>query len=153
MFLCNYMLIYISWNSQEIMNHCWVSQLKHLIQHQQQTTLQMNICGPHWADFPFSSKCRRPHVEGAADSQRTKQNGTGEKKKQQKFLCSATGGQTTLHIFPGFPLFWGYELLSIFIRLELLPPCQFNQQTHMEFTLHEKRIWVCSELIIWPHTA
>lgn len=43
-----------------------------LIQHQQQMTLQMNICGPYWADFPISSKCKRPHVKGAGDSQRTK---------------------------------------------------------------------------------
>lgn len=63
-----------------------------LIQHQQQMTLQMNIWGPYWADFPISSQCRRPHVEGAGDSQLTKQNGTGEIKKQHKILYSATVG-------------------------------------------------------------
>lgn len=49
-----------------------------LIQHQQQMTLQMNIWGPHWANFPISSQSRRPHVKGAGDSQLTKQKGTGE---------------------------------------------------------------------------
>lgn len=38
-----------------------------LIQHQQQMTLQMNICGPYWADFPISSECRGPHVKGDGD--------------------------------------------------------------------------------------
>lgn len=63
-----------------------------LIQHQQQMTLQMNICGPYWADFPISPECRRPHVEGAGDSQLTKQKGTGETKTQHNNLCSATEG-------------------------------------------------------------
>lgn len=34
-----------------------------VIQHLQQMTLQINICGPYWTDFPISSQCRRPHVK------------------------------------------------------------------------------------------
>lgn len=42
------------------------------MQHQQQMTLQMNICVPYWADCPISSECRMPHAKSPCDSQSTK---------------------------------------------------------------------------------
>lgn len=43
-----------------------------LIQHQQQMTLQMNICVPYWADSLVSFECRGPHMKGPSDSQSAK---------------------------------------------------------------------------------
>lgn len=51
-------------------------------------TLQMNICGPHWADLPISFKCRGPHVNGADDSQRTTSRRRGKNKEQHTIITS-----------------------------------------------------------------
>lgn len=39
-----------------------------LLQHQEQMTLQINICAPHWGDFPINAKGWIPHGKGDGDS-------------------------------------------------------------------------------------
>lgn len=121
-------------------------------------TLQMNICGPYWADFPFSSKCRRPHVKGAGDSQLDKQKGTGEMKKtKQGFILCHSGSRLPClaqgccynscwkEVQPNFLCFLcpfslfveGINAVTFrshpsFVTLQLLTLHRFSQQTHME---------------------
>lgn len=123
-------------------------------------TLQMNICGPYWADFPFSSKCRGPHVKGAGDSQLAKQKGIGEmkKRKNNKVLYCATSGSRLpciahgccynscwKEVEPNFSCFFcpfsllveGINAVTFcshpsFVTLQLLTQHRFSQQTHIE---------------------
>lgn len=73
----------------------------------------MNICGPYWTDFPISSKCKRPHVKGAGDSQWTKQKHTGGNNKQQKILYYATMGEGRAQLFIVSPYPFSLSLKGI----------------------------------------
>lgn len=74
LFPCKETFDTISWKSLVDNKSLLVQSTKTLMlmQHQQQTTLQMNICAPYWADCPISSECRMPHAKSPSVSQSTK---------------------------------------------------------------------------------
>lgn len=84
-----------------------------LMQHQEQITLQINICRPHWADFPISAKRWMPHVNG--DSQLTKQKGKGrwEERKTEIFISCHSGSRLKGVIKVRYPFpHWLRELMQ-----------------------------------------